>query len=237
MYSMLKTHPQITPSARAQHQDERPYYASSTMEVVEGKTATMRELAPPCPERLARLTERVSTADEALWDWPEDFTANGNKSKASLARVNHMIFRFSAKSTSGAHYRNLSRWPAWQDDLTPLMQDIVAPLGYANPFFPRVMLARLRPGALIPPHVDGDPSKHQAHKIHVPLTTNPDCWFMVGEQRWHFALGNAYEVNNGDYHGAANSGKTDRVHLIFECLNADIQPWLDSQTGAPPASR
>lgn len=214
---------------------ERAYYAASAAEVVSGKTPAMRELSPPDPALLAVLSERLAQADDSQWDWPEDFAANGNKTKRSLTRVNHMIFRFSDKSVAGAFYWDLSRWAAWRDDLLPLMQQVVAPLGYVRPFFPRVMLARLQPGALIPPHVDGDPSKHQAHKIHVPLTTNADCWFLVGERRWHFEPGRAYEVNNGDYHGVANSGDSDRVHLIFECLDADRQPWLSAPSGEPEA--
>jgi len=54
---------------------------------------------------------------------------------------------------------------------------------------------------------------------HIPLITNPGCWF-VYEYR-SFAMpadGSVYVVNNGRPHTFANAGPEPRVHLIFEML-------------------
>ena len=46
---------------------------------------------------------------------------------------------------------------------------------------------------------------------------------------YHFAEGEAVEVNNMGLHAVENRGETDRIHLIFEYFDLD-QPspaWID----------
>jgi len=52
--------------------------------------------------------------------------------------------------------------------------------------------------------------------VHVPLTTNPGCWFVYEGVSFHLpAEGKAYVVNNDKPHTFVNSGSTERVHMIF----------------------
>ena len=62
--------------------------------------------------------------------------------------------------------------------------------------FPRVMLARMAPGGVIHPHRDENPAAKWPHKIHVPIVTNDDVTFYVDGTAYHFAEGEAVEVNN-----------------------------------------
>lgn len=100
--------------------------------------------------------------------------------------------------------------------LLPVMARAAAVYGYAEPVYPKVMLARLEAGHRIDLHVDGGGSNPFVHKIHMPLETNPAALLQVDKADFHLAAGRAFEVNNLVPHGAFNGGASDRIHLIFE---------------------
>jgi aspartyl/asparaginyl beta-hydroxylase (cupin superfamily) len=90
------------------------------------------------------------------------------------------------------------------------------------------MLANMPAGAVIRPHIDNKPAAKWPHKIHVPLTTNPEVVCFFGGAEHYFPPGEAVEVNNLGPHWVRNCGATDRIHLIFEYYDAN-QPdpdWL-----------
>ena len=132
----------------------------------------------------------------------------------------HIIFRFVHGNRDARDVYDTPAWPIWRHVLQPLMDDVAARYGFVRPVFPKVMLARLAAGQRIDRHTDGAGSNLQTHKIHVPLSTNPDVVFEVGEGTFRLAEGRAYEVNNLVPHAVRNGGETDRVHLIFEVCDA-----------------
>lgn len=200
---------------------DRREIARLRTEVNRHKTSDIRDLGSVDVESLRR---DVLALPEEEWDRPEDFQANYNKGGA-LKQAAHVIFRFSDRRGSLIRYFELPRWSRWKDRLLPVMEEAVRPLGYDRHLFPRVMLAKLPPGSFIAPHVDGDRRGHVPHKIHVPLETNPQAVFFLGGERHHFEVGRAYEVDNGARHSVVNGGDTDRVHLIFEYLDAEAQAF------------
>jgi hypothetical protein len=155
------------------------------------------------------------------WDKDEDYDLNPNKNM-SLSQVSHVKFRWSDKKKDPVEYTDLPLWHAYKNRLLPIMQQAAEPFGYENGYFSRVMLALMPPGSVIPEHIDGHTRGWIAHKIHIPVITNPDAKFYVKSEAYYFEKGKAYEVNNGAMHGARNDGETPRIHLIFEYLNADI---------------
>jgi hypothetical protein len=100
------------------------------------------------------------------------------------------------------------------------MEQAAQALGYKDYRFPRVMLARLPAGGEVSRHSDGEAS-HFIHKIHVPLMTNAETVFHVGNKSMHMPVGDIIEVNNKRVHSVKNEGANDRIHLIFECYNMD----------------
>jgi hypothetical protein len=159
--------------------------------------------------------------------WHAENSGKPNRFEA-LDATQHVIFRFvdSFLDWSAAHDRPM--WPEWKAVLEPVLRQATAPYGYARGVFPRIMLARMAPGGVILPHRDTNPAAKWPHKIHVPLFTNPGVTFMVAGIGYHFAEGEAVEVNNMAPHAVRNMGSTDRIHLIFEYYDAD-QPepgWI-----------
>jgi Aspartyl/Asparaginyl beta-hydroxylase len=80
----------------------------------------------------------------------------------------------------------------------------------------RAMVTRLGPGCRIARHKDSHPSFSVAHRIHVPLVTNPDVEFMVGRERVPPRAHHAFELNNLMFHQVTNNGSSVRIHFIFD---------------------
>lgn len=171
---------------------------------------------------LGPLKTRIANLTSSDWDTPEDYRLNYNKVK-SLRDVAHIVLRFIDKQKEPFTYLIGSRWSEWEAALLPIMKQAVEPYGYRQGRFVKVMLARLKPNAFIPPHIDGTETGYVPHKIHVPITTNEQCFFFIENQRYRFEVGHAYEVNNGRNHRVVNGGNSHRIHLIFEYLDYDLQ--------------
>ena len=179
------------------------------------------------------LQAAVLAIPEAVW--AAENAAKPNKLDA-LDATRHIVFRFidSGRDWRASHDR--LAWPQWRALLEPVMAQAVRDYGYPRGVFPRVMFARMRPGGVIHPHIDANPAAKWPHKIHVPLSTNPNVVSFFGGEEDHFPAGEAVEVDNLGPHWVRNDGHTDRIHLIFEYYDADqpdpdwIEPFL--MTGA-----
>ena len=187
------------------------------------KTITIRRLGPV---DIAALKAAVLALPEATWD--AENATKPNRFEA-LDKTRHIVFRFvdSVRDWRSSHDR--PAWAEWKALIEPVLQQAVAPYGYANGQFPRVMFARMAPGGEIKPHRDANAAAKWPHKIHVPLLTNDKVTFYVEGTGYHMPEGEAAEVNNMGVHAVKNDGDTDRIHLIFEYYDLD-QPapaWVE----------
>ncbi|MCY4602425.1 MAG: aspartyl/asparaginyl beta-hydroxylase domain-containing protein [Acidobacteria bacterium] len=155
---------------------------------------------------VARLSERV---------WAQEDAAKENGFPC-FHHTRHVIFRFIAGNRDPRRFYSRPGWAVWGRMLLPVMARAAAPYGFADPVYPKVMLARLAAGHRIDRHVDGEGSHPLTHKVHVPLETNPAAVLHVDGADFHLAAGQAFEINNLVPHGAFNGGASDRIHLIFE---------------------
>ena len=187
------------------------------------KTTAVRELGPV---DVAALTERVLSLPESVWDAQN--AAKPNRFE-ELAGTRHIVFRFVETSIDWRVSRTLGLWEDFAEVLEPVLAEASRGFGYARGQFPRIMLARMAPGAEIKPHRDANPAAKWPHKVHVPLTTIDQVTFFVEGIGYRFPVGHAFEVNNMGVHAVKNDGDTDRIHLIFEYYDID-QPapeWVD----------
>src|SRR5438045_2845095 len=188
------------------------------------KTTSIRRLGTV---DVAELKAAVAALPEAVWD-----AENADKPNrfGALDATQHIIFRFVSNFRDWRDSYARPLWDEWKPLIEPVLTGATADYGYARGEFPRVMLARMAPGGVIHPHRDENPAAKWPHKIHVPLQTNPDVTCFVDGEGYHFAEGEAVEVNNMGLHAVENRGSGDRIHLIFEYYDRD-QPtpaWVDA---------
>ena len=98
------------------------------------------------------------------------------------------------------------------------MQDIIRKHYPEGGEVVRAVAASLTVGANIKAHSDIHQSFHCAHRIHVPITTNPRVWFTINGRPFQFKLGQAYEINNQKQHSVVNRGAEDRITFIFDYI-------------------
>ncbi len=118
-------------------------------------------------------------------------------------------------------YGTVSRGPGWQrltDVALPVMQEIIKKHYAEGGEIIRAVAASLAAGANIKAHNDIHPSFHCAHRIHVPITTNPKVWFTINGRPYQLQLGQAYEINNQKQHSVVNKGVEDRITFIFDYI-------------------
>ena len=131
------------------------------------KPARVRSLGTVEVEALRRRTAHLS---ETVWRREDEAKENDF---LCFHHTRHIIFRFIEGFRDPRRFYSQPIWALWQPMLLPVMARAAAPYGYADPVFPKVMLARLEAGYGIDLHVDGGRSNPYVHKIHVPLVTNP----------------------------------------------------------------
>ena len=108
-----------------------------------------------------------------------------------------------------------SGWDHFAGPANALIDEIVAKHYPPGGRIIRAMAAKLLSGGRIALHKDAHPSFAHSHRIHVPLTTNPNVDFLIRGQNHYLEEGVAYEVSNLDYHAVTNRGP-DRIHFIFD---------------------
>ena len=87
-------------------------------------------------------------------------------------------------------------------------------------YFIRMILVKLLANGSIPPHVDQGETLSKSHRMHLPIITNEQNLFSVGDTEMHMKAGELWEINNRREHGVVNSGSEDRIHLIIDYVLA-----------------
>ena len=99
---------------------------------------------------------------------------------------------------------------------------VIAAVSYFSPdgIIARVQLAKLNPGTKIKEHCDTSALLTAAHRIHVPVISNPGVAFFIDGDNQSIKPGGIYEINNRLLHSVENNGSTARTHLIIDYLPA-----------------
>lgn len=181
------------------------------------KPNSFRELGNVDVSTIANLATPLS---ESFWSLEDSRKENDF---SVFHHTQHIIFRFISGNRDHQAYYSNPIWNIWESTLLPIIRSAVEPYNFQKPTYPKVMLARLKAGNSIDMHIDGRGSNLHTHKIHIPIQTNPQSIFLIGDDSKHLKKGVAYEVNNVVPHGAINNGNTDRIHLIFEVFDQAVQ--------------
>jgi Aspartyl/Asparaginyl beta-hydroxylase len=75
-------------------------------------------------------------------------------------------------------------------------------------------LSRLGPEGVIATHRDSGEFLERVHRLHIPIQTNSDCFYLVENNTVHMKVGTLYEIDNQREHGVVNQGTSDRIQLV-----------------------
>lgn len=161
--------------------------------------------APSLASTVLQLTEEI---------WREEELRQ--KSFRVHSRTQSLVLLFCGSEWPEMQVEKKSGWPHLAGTAVPVMREILDAHYERGGIILRAMAAKLLPHGTIEGHVDAHPSFSCAHRIHVPLLTNPDVIFLVGGRQITMDVGEAYEINNQMVHRVHNGGDEDRIHFIFD---------------------
>jgi hypothetical protein len=78
----------------------------------------------------------------------------------------------------------------------------------------------LRPGAIVPPHVDIHYYWRTHLRIHVPVVTNPDVRFHCDGQTVNMKAGECWLLDSFYPHAVENRGNDTRIHLVMDTVGS-----------------
>jgi len=151
------------------------------------------------------------------------------KGNSIVSGRNHIINRFKPGCVSiqfifSSKDANIVYHFPWFDDWLPMLQEtVLRPLGIPVNSIIRMMLADMPSGSSINFHRDRNQWVKRAHRVHIPIITHPDIFFLTRllssqeTMRIKSGVGEAYEFNNNVPHAVRNIGGT-RVHLIIDWI-------------------
>jgi hypothetical protein len=172
--------------------------------------ADIREIdAIPLPP----LKKMLGKIDHAWWDSDVRHNLYRNHATTRCIRLRHVTdYNFNDIQ--------LINFPELASTFKPEIDEVLSVLSASYEYCDFTAMILLLPsGARIEPHVDQGRWFRLAHRIHVPLVTNPDVEFRVGTERVNMKVGKAYEIDNANkIHAVVNNGSRDRVHLVIDLL-------------------
>jgi hypothetical protein len=157
------------------------------------------------------LTDKVLGLEESAWH--ED--SRRQRDYDVHAQTQSIILLF----CDGWPDVTVSRGSGWETlaaEAQPVMEQLLTNRYAGGGRILRAMVTRLGPGCRIARHKDSHPSFAVAHRIHVPLITNPDVEFIVGSEHVPPRAHYAFELNNLMFHQVTNRGASTRIHFIFD---------------------
>lgn len=109
----------------------------------------------------------------------------------------------------------------FKDSLIKIENDLINLLGEGK--ISVALLINLPKNKKILPHIDaGHEHFFKTKRIHIPITTNDKCNFIVGDENVQMKLGEIWEIDNAHkVHSVNNDGNTDRIHLLIDYKISD----------------
>jgi len=98
-------------------------------------------------------------------------------------------------------------------------------------YFIRMIVVRMNPQSEIPLHYDTGSSLPYAHRIHLPIKTNDEIIFQVGEDCKNLKPGELWEINNQRQHGVRNLSNEARIHVIMDWVTSDLIALRKNELG------
>lgn len=93
----------------------------------------------------------------------------------------------------------------------------------------RSRLMRIRGNGEAHAHVDTNYYWQERHRVHVPIVTQPEVRFEVGNRAVNMAAGECWVFDTWSRHNVLNPLPTERIHLVIDTVGSPrLQQWIDA---------
>ena len=76
-------------------------------------------------------------------------------------------------------------------------------------------IAMLVPHGKVGMHIDNAPFLDECHRIHIPMKTNENVFYIIEDNKYHWQKNGIYEFDNKRIHGVENNSDEERIHFMF----------------------
>ncbi len=160
----------------------------------------------PHIEELISLTDSLDPSEWGKFTYRQK-TIVGHKHTLTIP----LVFDYAKKSRHITH----KNYDLFADHLVQL-GEMIRRAGYSGEI-KRANLVCLLPSSDISPHIDKGDFLTRIRRIHLPIHTNSDCYFVVGGVKQSFSVGEVWEINNTDQvHSVHNLSNSRRIHLVVD---------------------
>jgi hypothetical protein len=164
---------------------------------------------------------KIISDNNLSWD---EYTVRQNKLGTEHLHTKTIPVIFD-KSFNFNHFKIMptNHYPLFQDEISKIEELIKLNTGEEGKIL-RALLVKLTAGKSIRPHKDVvGKSLVLGRRIHIPIATNDDCFFTVGDDRRNLKIGELWEINNDKKeHSVQNLGETDRIHFIVDWVEQSL---------------
>lgn len=166
------------------------------------------------PLKILNLTpsQDLLNFDYSTIDWTL-FTSRQNTFKVHRDTLTFPFVNSEFFISSDIIYRNINHpiYPIILEELLKLEEYFSATVRIAG-------LAGIKPNGTIYKHVDKSELFQYAHRVHLPLVTNPGVIFTIDNTDFHLEKGTWYEIDNTRPHQVINNCQDIRIHLLVDLL-------------------
>jgi hypothetical protein len=76
-------------------------------------------------------------------------------------------------------------------------------------------IAMLIPYGKVGMHIDSAPFLDECHRVHIPLKTNENVFYIIENKKYNWKKNGIYEFDNKRSHGVENNSGEERIHFMF----------------------
>lgn len=161
-----------------------------------------------CP-KFAELKNSILSLSNA--DWKEFTYRQNNIVGHKKTKTIPLLYDYQKGNRAIRH----SKYDMFEEHLNQISKYLLS-LGEPSKI-KRANIVLLEAKSSIGNHMDRGEFLQSTGRIHIPILTNIECYFIVDGKKQNFKESELWEINNTDkYHSVHNDGPTDRIHLIID---------------------
>ena len=162
--------------------------------------------------KIKRFKNKVKSLSQK--DWEEfNFRQNTYKVHRNTETI-PLIFDTDFRSENPTY---LDKSKDFKDELN-LCKEVFKKV-YGEGLLIRAILVKLKANSSVDPHIDKGDSLQKCFRVHIPIITNENVYFTVGNETKIFKEGEFWEINNsGKIHSVENKSMKGRVNLIADWI-------------------